>query len=234
MPEKLTFKIFGFTEQEVLKKLSDDGLTPLLVEEACRDAKVVLTAEDAQKDRMAFRVYSLFAGCVYRESDGTLAETVLERLRLYNQTLSVAESCTGGLIASDLVEVPGCSECFMEGIVSYSNRAKTVRLGVNPVTLSTYGAVSGEVACQMATGLMREGVNYAVSTTGIAGPGGGSETKPVGLVYIAVADEINCSATECRFDGTRNEIRRLAANTALFLLWKRLVKPIDFDSMVIE
>ncbi len=234
MLEKLTFKIFGFTEQEVRKTLSEGGLTPLSVEETCRDAKLVLTAEDASKEEMAFRVYSLFTGCVYRECDGTLAETVLERLRLYNQTLSVAESCTGGLIASDLVEVPGCSDCFMEGIVSYSNRAKTVRLGVNPTTINMFGAVSREVACQMATGLMREGVNFAVSTTGIAGPGGGSEEKPVGLVYIAVADEINCSATECRFEGSRNEIRRLAANTALFLLWKRLVKPIDFDSMVIE
>lgn len=234
MLEKLVFKIFGFTEQEVRKALSDGGVTPLLVEVNCHDAKVVVTCEDRQRDEIAFRVYGIFPGCVYREGEGTLAETVLERLRLYDQTLSVAESLTGGMIASLLVDVPGCSECFMEGIVSYSNQAKISRLGVNRATLDTFGAVSKQVACQMASGLLREGVNYAVSTTGIAGPGGGSEEKPVGLVYIGVADEVKCSATECRFEGSRDEIRRLAANTALFLLWKRLVKPIDFDSIVIE
>ena len=234
MLEKMIFKVFGSTEQEVRKALSDAGITPLLVEVDCLDAKIVVTCEDRQKDDLAVRIYGIFPGCVYREGEGTLAETVLERLRLYDQTLSVAESLTGGMIASALVDVPGCSECFMEGIVSYSNQAKISRLGVNRATLNTFGAVSKQVACQMASGLLREGVNYAVSTTGIAGPGGGSEEKPVGLVYIGVADEVKCSATECRFEGSREEIRRLSANTALFLLWKRLVKPIDFDSMVIE
>ncbi len=234
MLEKMIFKVFGSTEQEVRKALSDAGITPLLVEVDCLDAKIVVTCEDRQKDDLAVRIYGVFPGCVYREGEGTLAETVLERLRLYDQTLSVAESLTGGMIASALVDVPGCSECFMEGIVSYSNQAKISRLGVNRATLDTFGAVSKQVACQMASGLLREGVNYAVSTTGIAGPGGGSEEKPVGLVYIGVADEVKCSATECRFEGSREEIRRLSANTALFLLWKRLVKPIDFDSMVIE
>ena len=234
MLEKMIFKVFGSTEQEVRKALSDAGITPLLVEVDCLDAKIVVTCEDRQKDDLAMRIYGVFPGCVYREGEGTLAETVLERLRLYDQTLSVAESLTGGMIASALVDVPGCSECFMEGIVSYSNQAKISRLGVNRATLDTFGAVSKQVACQMASGLLREGVNYAVSTTGIAGPGGGSEEKPVGLVYIGVADEVKCSATECRFEGSREEIRRLSANTALFLLWKRLVKPIDFDSMVIE
>ncbi len=234
MLEKMIFKVFGSTEQEVRKALSDVGITPLLVEVDCLDAKIVVTCEDRQKDDLAVRIYGIFPGCVYREGEGTLAETVLERLRLYDQTLSVAESLTGGMIASALVDVPGCSECFMEGIVSYSNQSKISRLGVNRATLDTFGAVSKQVACQMASGLLREGVNYAVSTTGIAGPGGGSEEKPVGLVYIGVADEVKCSATECRFKGSREEIRRLSANTALFLLWKRLVKPIDFDSMVIE
>lgn len=234
MLDKMIFKVFGSTEQEVRKALSDVGITPMLVEVDCLDAKIVVTCEESQKDALALRVYSVFPGCVYREGEGTLAETILERLRLYGQTLSVAESLTGGMIASALVDVPGCSECFMEGVVSYSNKAKISRLGVNPATLNTFGAVSKQVACQMASGLLREGVNFAVSTTGIAGPGGGSDEKPVGLVYIAVADEIKCSATECRFEGTREEIRKLSANTALFLLWKRLVKPIDFDSMVIE
>ena len=234
MTERLVFKIFGYTEEEIEEILRQKGIDPVALEVKCLDARLVVSADTADREAVTARVYTAFPGCLYREGDGTLAETVLERLRLYNATLCVAESLTGGMIASDLVDVPGCSECFLEGIVCYSNRSKTARLGVSPTMLESYGAVSEQVACQMAGGLMHPGVNYAISTTGIAGPGGGSEKKPVGLVYIAVADEIKCTATECRFEGTRDEIRRLSANTALFLLWKRLVKPIDFDSMVIE
>ena len=234
MIEKLTYKIFGYSEKEIRALLAEQGIIPLLVEEYCRDAKVVLTCEETMRDEMSFKVYSLFRGCLYSEDDSSLAQAVLERLLLYRLTLSVAESLTGGMIAADLVSVPGCSECLMEGIVSYSNESKIARLGVNRSTLETFGAVSSQVACQMAAGLMRTGVDFALSTTGIAGPGGGSQEKPVGLVYIGVADTVKCSATECRFEGSREEIRRLAANTALFLLWKRIVKPIDFDTMVIE
>ena len=234
MIESLIFKIFGYTEAEILESLSSEGLTPYSLAVDCLDARLVLCVDPRERDLVTLRVYALFPGCLYREGEGTLAETVLERLHLYHATLSVAESLTGGMIASALVDVPGASECFLEGIVSYSNEAKIMRLGVSPATLDTYGAVSEQVACQMAKGLMCPGVNYAISTTGIAGPGGGSELKPVGLVYIGVADEMNCSATECRFEGTRDDIRKLSANTALYLLWKRLVKPIDFDNMVIE
>lgn len=232
--DKLVFKVFGFTEAEIRKSLSEIGITPIYIEEYCRDAKVALACEESRKDDFSFRVYDLFRGCVYAESDCTLAEAVLERLRLYGRKLSVAESLTGGMITSDLVSVPGCSECLLEGVVTYSNESKVARLGVNPTTLSTFGAVSAQVACQMASGLMRTGVHYAISTTGIAGPSGGTPEKPVGLVYIGVADEIKCEAKECLFEGTREEIRKLAANTALFLLWKKLVKPIDFENMVIE
>ena len=234
MSDKVTFKVFGFTEQEIRARLSEQKISAMLVEEYCRDAKVVILSDESKKDELAFYIYNMFRGCVYRDSDGTLAETVLERLRLYGKTLAVSESLTGGMIASKLVEVPGCSECFTEGLVTYSNEAKIARLGVEPSTLRTFGAVSSQVAKQMAMGLKHTGVHYALSTTGIAGPGGGSEQKPVGLVYIGVADEFDCHVTECRFDGTREEIRTLAANTALFLLWKKLVKPIDFESMVIE
>ena len=234
MLEEMVFKLFGSTADQIRDTLSEGGITPLSVEESCLDAKVVVRCDSFDRERISMGIYTLFPGCVYRESEGTLAETILERLRLYHLTLSVAESLTGGMIASDLVDVPGCSECFLEGIVAYSNQAKISRLGVSATTLQHFGAVSAEVARQMASGLIRPGVNYAISTTGIAGPGGGSAEKPVGLVYIGVADEIGCHATECRFEGSRDEIRRLSANTALFLLWKRIIKPIDFASMVIE
>ena len=234
MLDKLVFKIFGFTEQEIRSKLSESRLSPMLLEENCRDAKVVLTTEEGGGDALTYRMYALFKGCVYSDKDESLAQAVLDRLRFYGKKLSVAESLTGGMITSELVKVPGCSECLMEGAVTYSNEAKIARLGVNPSTLSTFGAVSKQVAAQMAQGLMRTGVDYAISTTGIAGPTGGTAEKPVGLVYIAVSDEINTNVTECRFEGTREEIRTLSANTALFLLWKKVVKPIDFDTMVIE
>jgi len=234
MIEKLTFKVFGYPEQEIRKILSEIGVTPILVEVKCLDAKIVFTVESTDRQAVTESVYRRFTGAVYADHDQTIAGALVERLRLFGKTMSVAESLTGGMIASSIVDVPGCSECFMEGVVTYSNTAKIARLGVNPQTLSQFGAVSSQVACQMALGLIRTGVNLAVSTTGIAGPGGGSAEKPVGLVYIGVADEVKCTATECHFEGTRQEIRTLAANTALFLLWKKSIKPIDFDNMVIE
>ena len=234
MIEKLTYKLFGFTEPDVRKALSEIGIFPLMVEERCLDAKVVFTVDSAEREHTIESFYRRFPGAVYADGDQTLAGAGIERLRLYGKTVSVAESLTGGMITSALVDIPGCSECLMEGAITYSNAAKVNRLGVNPQTIADFGAVSSQVACQMASGLIRTGVSLAVSTTGIAGPGGGSDAKPVGLVYIGVADEVKCSATECRFEGTRQEIRTLATNTALFLLWKKSIKPIDFENMVIE
>jgi len=234
MIEKLTFKVFGYPEQEIRKALSEIGVSPILVEVKALDAKIVFTVESVDRESATENFYRRFPGSVYSDRDQTLAGAVIERLRLYGKTVSVAESLTGGMVTASLVDIAGCSECLMEGAVTYSNEAKIARLGVNPQTLAQFGAVSSQVACQMATGLIRTGVNLAVSTTGIAGPGGGSEEKPVGLVYIGVADEVRCTATECRFSGTRQEIRALATNTALYLLWKKSIKPIDFDNMVIE
>jgi len=234
MIEKLTFKVFGYPEQEIRKALAEIGVTPIIVDVKCMDAKIVFTVESGDRETVTESIYRRFRGAVYADQDVTLAGALVERLRLFGKTMAVAESLTGGMITSSLVDVPGCSECLTEGVVTYSNNSKVARLGVNPQTLAQFGAVSSQVACQMALGLMRTGVNLAVSTTGIAGPGGGTAEKPVGLVYIGVADEVKCTATECRFEGTRQEIRTLAANTALFLLWKKSIKPIDFDNMVIE
>jgi len=234
MSEIIAFKVFGFTEAEIRAKLAGMGLTPIRVEEYCLDALVEVGLMSDGGEVAAFEVFRLFDGCVYSEKEESLAEAVLGRLRLYGKKLSVAESLTGGMITDHLVSVPGCSESVIEGLVTYSNESKVNRLGVDPSVIKMYGAVSAEVARQMAKGLYLTGADFAISTTGIAGPGGGSEEKPVGLVYIGVADDVKCTATECRFEGTREQIRTLACNTALFLLWKRVVKPFDFDSMVIE
>lgn len=146
--------------------------------------------------------------------------TLVERLTELNLTVATAESCTGGLIASNIVDVPGASYCFNEGYVTYSNEAKMKNLGVKDSTLSAYGAVSSQTATEMAMGVRkRASSNFGVSSTGIAGPGGGSPSKPVGLVYVACAYGGNkCKVLELHLHGDRTQIRNLAANRAIELL----------------
>ncbi|MDO4539633.1 MAG: CinA family protein [Syntrophomonadaceae bacterium] len=148
---------------------------------------------------------------------------VLDKLWRRDKTLSTAESCTGGMVARMLTEVPNSSLVFWGGVVTYSNQSKTRLLAVQPETLKRYGAVSPETAREMVLGMLEvSGTDYAVSITGIAGPGGGTEEKPVGLVYIAVAGEGRIEVKEYRFLGDRGEIRRQTSWAALELLWQSL------------
>ena len=134
-------------------------------------------------------------------------------------TISTAESCTGGLVSARLVDWPGSSSFFLEGAVTYSNEAKIARLDVKAETLRKHGAVSAETAREMAEGIARRaGANAGVSTTGIAGPDGGTPEKPVGLVYVGVFVDGAVSSERCVFKGSRNEIREQAAERALCLL----------------
>jgi len=117
-----------------------------------------------------------------------LSRSLLDLCRMRKLTIATAESCTGGLVAGALTDIPGSSDVIDRGFITYSNDAKRVMLGVNATTLATFGAVSKETATQMAVGaLERAGVDLAVATTGIAGPGGATPGKPVGLVHFAVA-----------------------------------------------
>lgn len=139
--------------------------------------------------------------------------------------ITCAESCTGGMIASLLVNVPGVSEILMESYVTYSNEAKHRLLGVEQEALSEYGAVSPQVAFQMAEGAARTaGADAAIAVTGIAGPGGGTAQKPVGLVYIGTYLCGNIRVTENHFPGERYEIRRQAAEAALLQLTAQLTE----------
>ena len=139
--------------------------------------------------------------------------------------ITCAESCTGGMIASLLVNVPGVSEILMESYVTYSNEAKHRLLGVEQEALSKYGAVSQQVAFQMAEGAARAaGADAAIAVTGIAGPGGGTAQKPVGLVYIGTYLCGNIRVTENHFLGERYEIRRQAAEAALLQLTAQLTE----------
>ncbi|WP_417457121.1 CinA family protein [Kordiimonas sp.] len=151
----------------------------------------------------------------------TLAETVLSEARAGGIKIVTAESCTGGLIAAALTEVPGSSDVFERGFVTYSNEAKHQMLDVSAESLNRFGAVSEAVAKEMAYGaLANSRGDIAVSVTGVAGPGGGSAQKPVGLVWIGVAMQgMAPTALECRFgDRPRDEIRTLTTEKALSLV----------------
>lgn len=147
----------------------------------------------------------------------TCEAKLIRELRARKWLFATAESCTGGLIAARLTDVPGASEVFLGGIVSYSNAVKRSHLNVTQEVLETSGAVSAACACQMAEGVCTAlGADWAVSVTGIAGPGGATPTKPVGLVYIGVAGRgAATQAIEYHFTGTRAEIRQQCVDAAL-------------------
>lgn len=155
-------------------------------------------------------LFELFADVFYGDGDTNLAATLVALLYEKGLFIACAESLTGGMICSALVDVAGCSEVFYEGLVTYSNISKMDRLGVGADTIVDYGAVSSEAAIEMANGLINESVSVAISTTGIAGPTGGSEEKPVGLTYISVVSENRSESFRCVFGGERNEIRKQA------------------------
>ncbi|MCR4399824.1 MAG: competence/damage-inducible protein A [Syntrophomonadaceae bacterium] len=153
---------------------------------------------------------------VIGSADDTLVSVVARELRRGGLTVSCAESCTGGLLAKMLTDLPGSSDYMWGGAVTYSNQAKVSLLGVQPETLAAFGAVSPQTAREMAQGIReRSGADFALSTTGVAGPGGGSPEKPVGLVYVGLADGGSVEAKELRLAGDRGTIRLLAAKCAL-------------------
>lgn len=160
---------------------------------------------------------------IYSLEDVSLTERLFQLLKLRKATISVAESFTGGGVCKRLVEIPGISEVFYEGLNTYSNKSKTERLGVREDTLKNYGAVSAETAYEMAYGLLNTGnCNLSIATTGIAGPKSDGTKKPVGLLYIAVGTEEHISVYEYNLKGSRQSITETAINIALFLAFKKL------------
>ena len=161
---------------------------------------------------------------IYSRNGSPMEVTVGEALRKHNATLSVAESCTGGLLAERITSVPGSSAYFLGGFVTYSSRMKTEWLGVSAETLEQFGAVSHETAEAMALGARRRtGSQYALSITGVAGPDAEGDV-PVGMVYVGCADATGCHVVHRHFLGDRARIRDFAAQMALDLLRKQLSK----------
>ncbi len=171
---------------------------------------------DAKLDAVCRQIYERLGSVVYGEGDDTLPVVVGRLLRNTGQTLALAESCTGGLIAEQLTDVAGSSDYFLGAVVAYANEAKVKLLGVPEDVLAEHGAVSEPVARAMAEGArQRFGADFGLATTGISGPGGGSPDKPVGLVQIALAQESGTHAEHFLFPLDRDRHRKLCAAAGL-------------------
>ncbi len=188
----------------------------------CSKAK----AETAQArvDELAERIEETLEDWLYSSQGDSLEQIVLYYLGLRQATLAVAESCTGGLIAQRITSVPGASRSFAGGAVAYSDALKTEFADVPADLIARHGAVSAEVAKALAEGIReRTGATVGLGVTGIAGPTGGTETKPVGLVYIAISDAQGTDAMDRTFRGDRQRIREWAAQQALDLVRRKLM-----------
>ena len=162
---------------------------------------------------------------VYSTVGESLPETCARMLTDDHLTLAVAESVTGGLIASEFVAIPGCSKFLLEGCVAYSEEAKMRRLGVKKETLAAFGAVSEQCAREMAQGMLASsGATYALATTGFAGPDGGTQQDPVGTVYIALSSAGGTEIKRVQLFGERARIREIASLHAFDLLRRRLCR----------
>jgi nicotinamide-nucleotide amidase len=169
------------------------------------------------------RLRELAGEFVYGKGDEDLAALVLDRARSRQLKLAVAESCTGGLVGGRITAIPGSSDVFLGGIIAYEDQVKLRDLAVPAASIATHGAVSEEVARAMAAGVARQfGAELAIAVTGIAGPDGGSETKPVGLVWMATSVDGAVESFHYVFPGTREEVRARASQWVLFQLLKRI------------
>jgi nicotinamide-nucleotide amidase len=220
-------RIVGLTESEVEQRVSllyalyPDAETTILATQAGIELHPRVWSSDPGKakkllDEIVSRMALALGEHLYSLAGESLEEVVARVLTENRATIAVAESCTGGMLAERLTNVPGSSSYFLGGVVCYSNEMKTSLVGVPKEMIEAKGAVSPEVALALAEGIRkRSGASVGVGTTGIAGPGGGTAEKPVGLVHIGLADERGASEQAFRFPGDRDRIRRFATQTAL-------------------
>jgi nicotinamide-nucleotide amidase len=229
-PRRRTLRLFGPSESAVAQVLEeagneDDGLE---VTVCAHDLEIrVDLIWTAGGEEPASRVEALlreaFGGELFAEDERPVEELVLDRCRALGLSLAAAESCTGGLVSARLTAVPGASDVFLGGVVAYSNEVKLRELGVPPEVLERHGAVSAEAAEAMAEGARTElGADVAVAVTGVAGPGGGTPDKPVGLVFVTVARPQERSTQRLVFSGDREAVRTRATAVALHALRRLL------------
>jgi nicotinamide-nucleotide amidase len=228
------YKVVGRPESEVderiapiYKNYSNPSTTILAVSGAIEVHLRARAASEAEAaallSELGDKIEAALGDYVFSSGGETLEEIVGMYLVMRQKTIAVAESCTGGLLSERLTRVPGSSGYFLGGAVCYSNELKAKLAGVAPNLIEENGAVSKAVAQAMAEGIrQRTGASIGVGVTGIAGPGGGTTEKPVGLVFIALADERGAQVREFRFPGDRERIRNWATNAALEIVRRRI------------
>ncbi|MEI3336281.1 MAG: competence/damage-inducible protein A [Clostridium sp.] len=234
--ESKVVRVLGIGESmaaEKLKEFIENGVNPTVAPYAKEEDVIFRITAKAEREEEALKliepvknkVKEILGEDVYGEGEDTTIERVVGDLLIKNKLkISTAESCTGGMIASRLVSISGISDAFLEGAVTYSNEAKVRTLNVKEETLKKYGAVSEETAREMAEGMAkRTGSDIAVVTTGIAGPGGGTEEKPVGLVYIGLYYKGEVFVYKNVFNGNRQEVRTKATVRALDIVRRKIM-----------
>jgi len=231
----LVLRVTGMPESDLDQLISpvykkyDNPATTILA--AAGDLQIHLRARCATEGEAAALLVEvggpielLLGDRIYSRNGQSLEEVVGDMLRERHNTLSVAESCTGGLLGERITSVPGSSTYFLGGFITYTNRMKVEWLGVPEDIIAEFGAVSKEAAEAMALGARRRtGSTYALSITGVAGPDGGSEKKPVGTVYVGLADAAGCAVLHRQFFGDRTRIRQFATQMALDMLRRKIV-----------
>jgi len=203
--------------------LASPGELSIRLSSLDRDSRA---AAEARLEKLAQAIERVLGPCVYSRDGASLEAVVGALLKGKGLTIACAESCTGGLIGHRLTDVPGSSAYFLESAVVYGDRAKTKRLGVPKALIEEHGAVSGAVARAMAAGVRRtSGADIGLAVTGIAGPGGGTARKPVGLVYIALARSQGTAVVRRIFFGRREDVKFQSSQRALDMVRKTLTKP---------
>jgi nicotinamide-nucleotide amidase len=239
--KNVSLRVFGLSESAIAEaikpvieeaKFGDSQTVEfgILASDSIVDIKFVVSGSDEFVVDSSIKNLNLRFGEVLKDNifgynDDSLASVVGKLLIQKRKTISFAESCTGGKIASAITDIAGSSLYFKSSVVTYSNESKLKILGVKEETLKKFGAVSEETAKEMARGILNlSGSDYAFSVTGIAGPGGGSKDKPVGLVYVGFADNKKAESFKFNFVGTRKDIRDKTVNTVLDCLRKKLIE----------
>jgi nicotinamide-nucleotide amidase len=219
-PEYRVLRVYGLSESAVARALAEAGGEPEGVQATiCAHAGEIWVELFGPGEELAGALRGALEGAVFAEDGRPVEEIVLAEARAGGWSLATAESCTGGLVAARLTSVPGASDVFRGGIVAYDNEVKTARLGVPEEILVAHGAVARETAAAMAEGAREAlGADVAVADTGIAGPGGGTAEKPVGLVYLHASGSEGELARELQLPGDRDAVRGRATAAALHLL----------------
>lgn len=229
-------KVAGMGESTVANEINDivESMEKATIAFLCSpgEVRVRITAKASDTkeaynliNEVAEKVKTKLGDNVFGEDDQILEQVVGKMLLDQHKTVAIAESCTGGLVSDRITDISGSSDYFLGGVIAYSNQLKIDILGVSKDDINNYGAVSGTVAEQMASGIRKlANSDYGIGITGIAGPTGATDEKPVGLVYIGLSSKDNVYSKEFRFVGDRTGIKRWASQSALDMLRRELLK----------